>query len=153
MQTLSRRDFIKLLCGAGLGFGISLAGLDRMALLNNAPNARNTNSLLREASASHYADGSWTTLSPSQTVGIHAAYVWTGKIIMAEGSSFNKTDSGQPPENTPLLAEVYRPTSGHEELITMGHFPDEEDLFCCYQAQFPDGNILFAEHLFLYPSE
>jgi hypothetical protein len=154
VEPLSRRDFIKLIAGAGLGFGIALTGLDRMALLNNAPNTK-TNNLLREASAIHNAGGTWVNLPDSKTVAIHAAYFYNpstqnAKIIIAEGSSFDKSVNNHPPDGKPLRAEVYNPgidpdsTADSEKVITMGNWPQDFDLFCCYQAQLPDGNILFA---------
>ena len=158
MERLTRRDFIKLLAGAGLGFGIALTGLDRVGLLNNASTTRKGNNLLSEASAIHNAGGTWVNLPDSKTVAIHGAYFYNpstqrAKLIIAEGSAFYR-ESGinRPPDGTPLRAEVYNPgidpdsTPGSTDanVITMGNWPDDADLFCCYQAQLPDGNILFA---------
>lgn len=158
VEPLSRRDFIKLLAGAGLGLGFALTGLDRIAPLYNSETNKNNASnrsgnLLREASAQ---TGSWQNGTDTSIVGIHSGYVWTNKLIVVEGSSFNKQLGGvQPPIGTQLRYSVYNLSGGVAPAISMGTTggTDPNDLFCCHQAQLPNGDVLFAGGTQMYSGQ
>jgi hypothetical protein len=119
VEVLSRRDFLKLIAGAGLGFGIAMTGLDRISLLNNntASNGRTSrgNSLFREAYALP-GPGTWQTASQlgsafnTTITAIHVAMLKTGNILILAGSSFNKP----PPPDWHNDWLLYNPANGNK---------------------------------------
>ena len=144
---LGRRDFLKLLAGAGLGFGIAMTGLDRISQLNNTSNNNVNNkngSLFKEAFAQS-GPGSWTSVNTSYNTGItaiHVALLYNNeKILVVAGSSFKKP----PPAGWPNQWQTYNPGSGGETTQNM-----TLDLFCNHQVVLPDGKIFFAGGTELY---
>lgn len=160
MPVLSRKDFLKLLAGAGLGLGITLSGLDRVSfLLNNdkAGSSQRRSGFFREASAA--AAGFWENPGTSYNTNItaiHAALLNNGKIIIVAGSSFDKSwppnddFHGQPnPSTVVYKASIYDPApNAQNRNVSLPN--TNEDLFCCHHAQLPNGNILFAGGTLMY---
>ena len=154
VAALTRKDFLKLIAGAGLGFGIALTGLDRISLLNNTSGNNNGNNksggFFKEAFAQS-GPGTWTSVNTSFNTGItaiHVALYNTGnpvnpaKIVIVAGSSFNKP----PPSGWPNQWQTYNPADGIKgPTLNMTY-----DLFCCHQVVLPDGKIFFAGGTELY---
>lgn len=140
VASLTRRDFIKLLAGSSLGLAFAITGLDRLPslLTNNIGNSGNRNAGQVRQAFGQSSNGSWTlpgSAFNTNITAIHAALLYTGKIVIVAGSSFNKDDY-----SVPFLASLYNPTTSSETNLA----PMADDLFCCHQTQLPDGNILFA---------
>ena len=158
LATWSRRDFIKLLAGASFGFGLALVGLDR-----TLPSGNRTRSpsgfgvgLFQDVRAAHQDKpiGSWTLGSSSWNTGItaiHIAMLNSGKILTIAGSSFNRTQSGRPPDGTPYTWQVYNPSNGSKgPILTTGSYPTGSDPFSCHLTQLADGKVFICGGTALY---
>lgn len=154
VEVLSRRDFLKLIAGAGLGFGIAMTGLDRISLHNNKTDSNGrtnrSNSLFREAYALP-GPGSWETASQlgsafnTTITAIHVAMLKTGNILILAGSSFYKP----PPPNWHNDWLLYNPANGNKGQTQFTTY----DPFCSHQVQLPDGKIFFAGGTLLYDED
>jgi hypothetical protein len=98
---------------------------------------------LQSASAQTGGGGTWTLGQNTTIVAIHAAYIYTGKILYVAGSSYCiNTEAG------PYTGRVLDPATGIETSFTTA-----DDFFCSGAAQLANGNIFACGGTKLYDTD
>jgi hypothetical protein len=142
---ISRRHFLKLIGYLGI---VSLGGLGgfvelykKRGSLSYLASNLGSASLLQRASAQ--TTGSWILGQNTTIVAIHAAYIYTGKILYVAGSSYCiNTEAG------PYTGRVLDPATGTETSFTTA-----DDFFCSGAAQLANGNIFACGGTKLYDTD
>jgi hypothetical protein len=132
---INRRDFLKLLIKSGsavvlfsaFGFG----GIFNILFRQEGPSGNRSGS---SNIGSAITAGSWSTISNTVDVAIHAALLGNGKVFYLAGSGFHRDQVGGPYKHA-----IWDPATNTHTQSTLN-----EDLFCCGMASLPSGNILLA---------